>query len=105
MAALWVAVQVWAVGAVALAVSAFTEHPLVVMAATLAGAIVFGVLSAIPALDWLRPYLLTDGWSALADVLRDPMPTDGLLTGLGRAACYILIGLSVATGRMLTKDG
>jgi ABC-2 type transport system permease protein len=105
IAALWVAVQVWAVGAIALAVSSFTEHPLVVMAATLAGAIVFGVLSVIPALDWLRPYLLTDGWSALADVLRDPMPTDGLLTGLGRAACYIVIGLSVALGRMMTKDG
>jgi ABC-2 type transport system permease protein len=105
IAALWVAVQVWAVGAVALAVSSFTEHPLVVMAATLAGAIVFGVLSVIPALDWLRPYLLTEGWSALTDVLRDPMPTDGLLTGLGRAACYILIGLSVAMGRMITKDG
>jgi ABC-2 type transport system permease protein len=66
---------------------------------------VFGVLSAIPALDWLKPYLLTEGWNALPDVLRDPMPTDGLFTGLGRAACYILIGLSVATGRMLTKDG
>jgi ABC-2 type transport system permease protein len=105
VAALWTAVQVWAVAAVALAVSAFTEHPLVVMAVTLAGAIVFGVLSSIPSLDWLKPFLLTEGWSALVDVLRDPMPSTGLLDGLWRAGCYLLIGLSVTLARVVTKDG
>jgi ABC-2 type transport system permease protein len=105
VAALWATVQVWAVAAVALAVSAFTEHPMVVMAVTLAGAIVFGVLSAIPALDWLRPFLLTDGWPAIVDVLRDPMPSTGLLNGLWRAACYLVIGLSVTLARVVTKDG
>lgn len=101
----WVTVQVWAVAAIALAVSAFTEHPMVVMAATVAGAIVFGVLSAIPSLDWLQPYLLTNSWGSVADVLRDPMPTDGLLRGIEEAACYLVIGLSVAVGRIVTKDG
>ncbi|HEY4022821.1 MAG TPA: ABC transporter permease [Pseudonocardiaceae bacterium] len=105
IAAGWVSVQVWAVGAIALAISTWTEHPLVVLAATIAGAIVFGVLSTIPALSFLQPYLLTNSWTALTDVLRDPMPTAGLLNGLAEAGCYLVIGLSVALARMVTRDG
>ena len=105
IAAGWVAVQVFAVGAVALAISTWTEHPLVVLAATIAGAIVFGVLSAIPALSFLQPYLLTNSWTSLTDVLRDPMPTAGLIHGLAEAGCYLLLGLSVALARMVTRDG
>ncbi|HEX5115832.1 MAG TPA: ABC transporter permease subunit [Pseudonocardiaceae bacterium] len=105
IAAGWVAVQVWAVCAVALAVSACTEHPMVVMAATLAGAVVLGVLANIPALDWLQPYLLTNSWASLTDVLRDPMPTGGLLHGLALAGSYALIGWSLALARVVTKDG
>ena len=105
LAAGWVAVQVWAVCAVALAVSACTDHPMVVMAATLAGAIVFGVLTSIPSLDWLQPYLLTTAWASLADILRDPMPTSGLVHGMALAGCYALIGWSLALARVNTKDG
>lgn len=104
MAAL-VVIQVWGVAAVALAISAATEHPLVVMAAALGGIIVFTILNNIPALDWLHPFLLTDGWDSLADVLRDPMPTDAITEGLLRAVCYIVIGYSLALARMSTKDG
>ena len=103
--AVLVTVQMWAVAAIALAISAATEHPLVVMAAALGGIIVFTILNNIPALDWLHPVLLTDGWDALADVIRDPMPTAGITEGLLRAACYIVIGYSLALARMSTKDG
>ncbi|GAA3432111.1 ABC transporter permease subunit [Kutzneria kofuensis] len=101
----WVTFQVWAVAAIALAVSAFTEHPLVVMAATLAGALVFAILTVIPQLDWIQPYLLTSSWGTMTDVLRDPMPWDGLLDSTLKAACYLLIGLSVAYARLSSKDG
>jgi ABC-2 type transport system permease protein len=103
--AVLVTIQVWAVAAIALAISAATEHPLVVMAAALGGIIVFTILNNIPALDWLHPVLLTDGWDALADVIRDPMPMDGITDGVLRAACYIVIGYSLALARMSTKDG
>jgi ABC-2 type transport system permease protein len=103
--AVLVTIQVWAVAAIALAISAATEHPLVVMAAALGGIIVFTILNNISALDWLHPFLLTDGWNYLADVLRDPMPTDGITEGLLRAVCYIVIGYSLALARMSTKDG
>lgn len=106
IAMLWTVSQVWAVCAVALAVSACVEHPMVVMGATVAGAVVFGVLTTIPALQALQPYLLTNTWqTALVDVLRDPLPTDSLLHGLAEAACYAVVGWSLALARVVTKDG
>ncbi|MPZ79459.1 MAG: ABC transporter permease subunit [Actinophytocola sp.] len=103
--ALLVTIQMWAVAAVALAISACTDHPLVVLATTLGGIIVFTVLGAISSLDWLHPVLITNGWEALADVARDPMPTDAITDGLLRAACYVVIGYSLALARLVTRDG
>ncbi|MGH3761151.1 ABC transporter permease subunit [Actinophytocola sp.] len=100
-----VTVQVWAVAAVALAISAATDHPLVVLSVTLGGVIVFHVLGAISSLDWLHPVLITTGWPELVDVARDPMPTDAITDGVLRAACYLVIGYSLALARMVTRDG
>ncbi|PRX49018.1 ABC-2 type transport system permease protein [Prauserella shujinwangii] len=106
VAAAWVSLQLWAVGAVALAISAWTEHPMLVVASVLAGIVLFSVLGLLDALSWLHPVLLNDSWQiALADVLRDPMPLDTLGEGALRAACYLAIGLSVAYARLTTKDG
>lgn len=104
LAAIWTVGQLAAVGAVALAVSSVTDHPLVVLAAMLAGLIGFGVLSAIPALDWLRPVLLTTGWFAITDVLRDPMPLAGLASSAVRAGCYLLIGVALTLATMATRE-
>jgi ABC-2 type transport system permease protein len=100
----WTIGQLAAVGAVALAISALTEHPSVVVASVLGGLIVCGVLSAIPALEWLQPYLLITGWSASADVLRDPMPLDDLVTSTLRALCYLAVGAGLTVFRMLRRD-
>lgn len=96
--------QLAAIGAVSLAISAFTEHPLVVLATVLGTLIVFGVLAAIPALSWLQPYLLTTGWAAGADALRDPLPLAGLWTASGRALCYVALGGGLTAYRMLRRD-
>lgn len=104
LAAVWTVGQLAAIGAVALAVSSATDHPLVVLAATLGGVIIFGVLSALPALEWMQPLLLTTGWRAIVDVLRDPMPFGELLTSSYRSGCYLLIGLAVALARITTRE-
>ncbi|MEJ2885985.1 ABC transporter permease subunit [Actinomycetospora sp. OC33-EN06] len=101
----WTVVQLLAVAAVALAISAFTEHPLVVLAAVLGGLIVFGVLSAVPSLEWLQPLLLTSGWAAGADALRDPLPLDDLASSTGRAVVYLVLGAAVTVWRMRRRDG
>jgi ABC-2 type transport system permease protein len=100
----WTVGQLAAVGAIALAISSWTEHPLVVLASVLGGLIVFGVLTAIPALDWLQPYLLTSGWTAGADVLRDPLPLGGLIDSSLKALCYTAVGAGLTTYRMLRRD-
>ncbi len=104
LVALWTVGQLVAVGAVALAISSLTEHPLVVLASVLGGLIAFGVAGAIPALDWLQPYLLTTGWSAGADVLRDPLPLDGLGSSSLVALAYLIVGGGLLVFRMLRRD-
>ena len=104
LVAAWTVGQLLAVGAVALAVSAFTEHPLVVLASVLGGLIVFGVLGAIPSLGWLQPVLLTSGWGAGADGLRDPLPLDAVASSSLRALVYLVIGGGVAATRMARRD-
>jgi ABC-2 type transport system permease protein len=104
LVAAWTVGQLAAVGAVALAVSALTEHPLVVLAAVLAGLIVFGVLGAIPALVWVQPYLLTSGWTAGADALRDPLPLSGMADATMRALCYLVVGAAATVATMLRRD-
>lgn len=105
LAVLWVALQLFAVGSVALAISAGTEHPMLVVASVLGGSVVFSVLGLLSAVDWLHPFLLNTSWLSLADVLRDPVPTDGLGDGALRALCYVVIGLSIAYARVVTRDG
>ena len=104
LVAVWVVGQLAAVGAVASAISSVTEHPLVVLACVLGGLIVFGVLAAIPALEWLSPYLLTSGWTAGADALRDPLPLAAMIESSLRALCYTAIGVGLTTLRMLNRD-
>jgi ABC-2 type transport system permease protein len=102
----WVVLQLWAVGAVALAISSWTEHPMLVVASVLAADIVFTILGFLTSLDWLHPFLLTQNWSvAPAEVLQDPMGGQMLGEGALRAACYIVIGLSLAYARLSTRDG
>ncbi|SDX76152.1 ABC-2 type transport system permease protein [Amycolatopsis xylanica] len=106
IAVAWVTLQLWAVGAVALAISAWTEHPMLVVVAVLAGDVVFTILTFLSAVKWLHPFLLTQNWSsALTETLQDPMPSGQLAEGALRAACYIVIALSLAYSRLTTRDG
>ncbi|MFI7115625.1 ABC transporter permease [Amycolatopsis sp. NPDC049868] len=104
--ALWITLQLWAVGAVALAISSFTEHPMLVVASVLAGTIVFTILGFLDAVSWLHPFLLNKDWAqAPAAVLMDPLDLSMLGESALRAACYIVIGLSIAYSRLTTRDG
>jgi ABC-2 type transport system permease protein len=105
IAVAWATVYLMAVGAVALAISASTEHPMVVVVSVLGGLIVSGVLMQISALDWLHPFLLPTSVTSLVDLIRDPVSFDGLGEGAFRALCYLAIGMSLAYARITTRDG
>ncbi|WP_275001144.1 ABC transporter permease [Promicromonospora iranensis] len=105
VAVAWATFYLMAIGAVALAISAFTEHPMVVVVGVLGGLIVSVVLMQISALDWLHPYLLPSSLTSMVDLIRDPVSFDGLAEGAFRAGCYLVIGMSLAYARITTKDG
>ncbi|MGI5186632.1 ABC transporter permease subunit [Promicromonospora sp. CA-289599] len=105
VAVAWATLYLMAVGAVALAISASTEHPMVVVVGVLGGLIVSVVLLQISALDWLHPYLLPSSLASLVDLIRDPVSFDGLAEGAFRAGCYLVIGVSLAYARLTTRDG
>jgi ABC-2 type transport system permease protein len=58
----------------------------------------------IPSLGWLRPVLLTSGWSSLADLLRDPVPADGLVHSALVAVGYLVVGLAVAVAATRRRE-
>ena len=105
VAVAWATLYLMAIGAVALAISASTEHPMVVVVGVLGGLIVSVVLLQISALDWLHPYLLPSSLAGLVDLIRDPVSFDGLAEGAFRAGCYLVIGISLAYARLTTRDG
>lgn len=105
VAVAWATLYLMAIGAVALAISASTEHPMVVVVGVLGGLIVSVVLLQISALDWLHPYLLPSSLASLVDLIRDPVSFAGLADGAFRAGCYLVIGISLAYARLTTRDG
>ncbi|HEY1969916.1 MAG TPA: ABC transporter permease subunit [Pseudonocardia sp.] len=104
VAAGWTTIQLAAVGAIALAVSALTDRPVVVVGVVLGGTIVSGLLATIPALNNLHPLLLTAGWPALSDLLRDPIPPQDLQHGTVLALGYLVLGLAVAVTGMQRRE-
>lgn len=93
-----------ALGAVGLFVSTLTEQPVAATIATTGLAVISQILDAVPQLAAIHPYLLTDRWMAYADLLRDPVATDGVRAGLVSALVYVLLFGSAAWARLGGRD-
>jgi ABC-2 type transport system permease protein len=74
-----------------------------VTALGIVGAIVAVSIAAVPVLGVF--VASQEAANAADDVIRDPMPTDGMVNAVLRAACYLVIGYSLALARISTKDG
>ncbi|WP_336205215.1 ABC transporter permease [Nonomuraea sp. LPB2021202275-12-8] len=93
-----------ALAAVALALSVFTEVSIGAIAGTMVLVIVCQVLRAIPELDALAPYLLPTRFTGFDAVLRSPIDTGALTSGLLAFGAYITLSLSIAWARFSGKD-
>ncbi|GLI02684.1 ABC transporter permease [Phytohabitans aurantiacus] len=93
-----------ALGAIGLFVSTLTEQPMGATIAITIIAVTSWVLGAVPQLDWLHPYLLTNSWTAFGELMRSPIAWEPLRDGLLSAAAYMLIFLSAAWARFTTAD-
>src|ERR1700744_5579045 len=105
---LWVTLYVCAAmaafGAIALAISTFTEHSIGAIAAALMLVVASEVVDNIPQFAPVTPYLPTDWWLSFDALLRTPIDTYSLWHGLLSFAVYAVTFLAIAWARFTSAD-
>ncbi len=102
--ALYVAAAMAALGAIGLAISSLTEHPIGAIAAVLVLAVASEVADQVAQFAVIHPYLPTHFWPSFDSLLRSPIDTASLLHGLLSFAVYIVIFWSLAWARFSSAD-
>lgn len=104
LAVLYLTAGLCALAAVGLFLSTLTEQPIAVTIAVMIFVILCTIAITVPQLSWLHPWLLTDHFGAVADVLREPIAWSAMLKGYGLDAVYALVFWLAAWARFTTKD-
>ena len=91
-------------GAIGLAISSLTEHPIAAIAAILILAVSSEVADNIPQFAAIGPYLPSHWWLAFDSILRTPIDTTELTHALLSFAVYIVIFGSIAWARFTSAD-
>jgi ABC-2 type transport system permease protein len=102
--ALYVGVAMLGLTAVGLFVSTMTDVPVGAMAATVVLAVTSQVLDQLPQLDALHPFLLSDSWFGLVDLLRQPPIWSTFGTNALLQLGYVVVFGALAYGRFATRD-
>jgi ABC-2 type transport system permease protein len=89
---------------IGLFVSSLTSTPLAAMAATFITFIVLGILTAIPQLHAIHPWLLMYRWPSFADLLRDPPYWHDIGLNLLVQAAYLAVFYAAAWARITSRD-
>jgi len=89
---------------IGLFVSSLTSTPLAAMAATFGAFIVLGILTAIPQLHAIHPWLLMFRWQSFADLLRDPPYWHDIGLNLLVQAAYLVVFYTAAWARITSRD-
>src|SRR5262245_20925751 len=98
---LYVAAAMAALGAIGLAISTFTEHPI---AAVLVLAVVSEIADNIPQFAVVHPYLPSHWWLYFDSLLRTPIATADLLHGLLSFGVYAVVFCAIAWARFTSAD-
>ncbi|HCU95283.1 MAG TPA: ABC transporter permease [Actinobacteria bacterium] len=101
---LFVAAAMAGLGAIGLAVSTFTEHPIGAIAAILFLTVVSDIADNIPQFAAVQPYLPTHWWQSFDALLRSPVAGSDLLHGLLSFGVYMVIFGSIAWARFTSAD-
>ncbi|HYB88388.1 MAG TPA: ABC transporter permease subunit [Streptosporangiaceae bacterium] len=101
---LYVAGAMAALGAIGLAISTFTEHPIGAIATVLVLAVGSEIADNIPQFATVQPYLPTHWWLDFDSLLRTPIDTSTLLRGLLSFGIYAVIFCSIAWARFTSAD-
>lgn len=100
----YLVVALFGLSAGGLFLSTLTENPIGATAGTVALAILFEVLDAVPQLHAVQPYLLTHHWLGFGELLRASIAWGDLLAWTGLHLAYAVVFLSLAWARLTTKD-
>jgi ABC-type transport system involved in multi-copper enzyme maturation permease subunit len=104
LVALYAGVGMAALGAVALAASTFTVHPVGAIAAALVLVLASEIADAVPQLSAMHPFLPSHFWLSWDGLFRAPIDTSGVQHGLLSFAAYIVIFGAIAWARLTSAD-
>lgn len=104
LVALYVTAALASLGAIGLALSTCTEHPVGAIAALAMLTVASEVADNLPQFGAIHPYLPTHWWTSFDALLRVPTGTAAVLHGLLSFAVYLLLAGSVAWARLGTAD-
>lgn len=101
---LYVSAAMAMLGAIGLALSSLTEHPIAAIAAIMIITVASEVSDNIPQFAVVQPYLPTHWWLSFDSLLRTPIDTTELTHGLLSIGVYIVIFCSIAWARFSNAD-
>jgi ABC-2 type transport system permease protein len=104
LVSLYVGAAMAALGAIGLAISTLTEHPIGAIAALAILVVTSEVADNVPQLAAIGPYLPTHWWLGFASLLRAPVDTYTLLHGLLSFGVYMVLFCSFAWARFTSAD-
>jgi ABC-2 type transport system permease protein len=104
LVALYVTAALAALGAIGLAVSTLTEHPVGAIAALAILVVASEVADNVPQFGAIHPCLPTHWWTSFDALLRVPVATGTVLHGLLSFGIYLLLAGSIAWARFTTAD-
>jgi ABC-2 type transport system permease protein len=102
--AILIALSLLGLAGIGLFVSSLTSTPLAAMAATFGSFIISGILSAIPQIHVIHPWLLIYGWTSFADLLRDPPYWGAIGRNLLLQGAYLAVFYAAAWARITSRD-
>ena len=101
---LFVAAAMAMLGAIGLAISSLTEHPIGAIATVMILAVASEVCDNIPQFASIGPYLPTHWWLSFDSLLRTPIDTTELTHGLLSIGVYIVVFCSIAWAKFSNAD-
>jgi ABC-2 type transport system permease protein len=100
----YIAVGLTALGAIGLAASTLTQHPVGAIAGLLVIAIASEICDQVPQLSSIHSYLPTHFWMSWDGLFRAPIDWSGVAHGLVSFAVYAVIFCSIAWAKFTSAD-
>lgn len=101
---LYVSAAMAALGAIGLAISTLTEHPIGAIAAIVVFVVASEVIDAVPQFGAVAPYLPTHWWTSFSALLQQPVDVAVILRGLLSFGVYAVLAGTIAWARLTSAD-